>query len=304
MKRKAVVRIVVWSLIIVLLAAVIIAAIAASKNGLGGFQVGLGRFSLGYYRFGNSGQYQIGDFSADAGSVREIEIEWLYGDVRVESYDGDSISVSEDAGLDEDDMLRYRIHDGKISIKYRKSGFYYGSREKDLVVMVPNDADLDELKVSAGVGELTAAGLSVGQLELEMVSGNAVLERINASKLSTEFVSGEISVAGSSFEEAKLSCVSGEIDFSGIADEMEFECVSGKMSAAFEVTPSAIEIDAVNCDAEIFLPEGSGVAASTDGISSRVSIYGVEAGSEYTYGDGYTRLKVDSVNSDVTVLAK
>ncbi len=193
MKRKAIVRIVVWSLIIVLLAAVIISAIAASKNGLGGFQVGLGRFSLGYYRFGNSGEYQIGDFSADAGSVSEIEIEWLYGDVRVESYDGDSISVSEDAGLDEDDMLRYRIHDGKISIKYRKSGFYYGSREKDLVVMVPNDADLDELKVSAGVGELTAAGLSVAQLELEMVSGNAVLERISASKLSTESVSGKIS---------------------------------------------------------------------------------------------------------------
>ena len=118
MKNSAIVRIVIWSAVIVFLIA---AAVIVMVNGGWGFSTGAGIGSV--YKYSDSSSYSIGDFSANADEISSIDIEWISGSVNISEYDGDGITVSEDGFDDEDTKLRYRIKNGKLSIRFVKSGW-------------------------------------------------------------------------------------------------------------------------------------------------------------------------------------
>ena len=58
--------------------------------------------------------------------INRIEIKWVSGTVNVVAYDGDDIVFDEESSrtLDEDNKMRYRIEDGKLSIQFFKSRIF------------------------------------------------------------------------------------------------------------------------------------------------------------------------------------
>ena len=101
MKRNAIVRIIIFSLIIVML--------------LGILLVGLG---VGLYTFRTDTQsdaYILGGGEVPAREIREIEIEWTSGDITIQTADIDTITFQEIGSEDSDPMV-YRQNGDKLII--------------------------------------------------------------------------------------------------------------------------------------------------------------------------------------------
>lgn len=166
MKKSALVRIVIWSAVALLLAAVMVAVLAGGS--MQGFSINLGLFG---YSYANADEYRVGDFSVDASTIRNIDVDWLAGSVTIQTYDGNEIKVSEDSGLDDAEMLRYRISGDELSIKFCKSGRVRAKSGKDLVLLVPKNANLHDVDVSLVASDLeVSGGLSVDNFSAESVS--------------------------------------------------------------------------------------------------------------------------------------
>lgn len=138
MKNSALLRIIIWSIVLVILLAVTGLAIA----GFFGFDsiISFDGISIGNsYRYKDADSYLTGEFSIEAPSIKSIDLEWVAGSVDISVGEGDKIVVSESGYNDEDERLRYRIKDGKIDIKFRKSGMRMLSKlSKELHIKLPD----------------------------------------------------------------------------------------------------------------------------------------------------------------------
>lgn len=311
-KNKSVARIVIWSVVIVVLAAILIAAIFGGFSGINvfnGINIGIGGFGLSGYRYEDADKYLVGGFTlsgADAADIRHIDIDWPAGNITLDIGE-DEMIVEEDSGLDSDSMLRYKIEDGCLTIKYRKSGFYFFNSvgEKDLTVTIPKELALDELKISLTAGDLNTNGVGAEKITVENVSGEAVLDGVSAVEVKLETVSGDFNLSGANISELDAETVSGGVKLSGSVKNLKYESVSGNLRAEFDNAPDSIDINTISGGADIFLPVGTGLTVSRDTVSSHVSVYGDRIdGDGISAGDGVVRVDIESVSGDVSINEK
>lgn len=305
MKNSAIVRIVIWSAVIVFLIA---AAVVVMVNGGWGFSTGAGIGSV--YKYSDSSSYSIGDFSANADEISSIDIEWISGSVNISEYDGDGITVSEDGFDDEDTKLRYRIKNGKLSIRFVKSGWRNGiifgvgklSLEKDLTILVPKGKQFRELDMELVSSSVEVNGISADDFDIDTVSGAVNIENLTTNDIDIEGVSGAITLKDVSARTADIENVSGAIDFSGTVREIDFNTVSGGITAEFSEVPEIVSIDSVSGSTDIWMPK-TGISAEIDSVSGNVYAFGDKLGKsgEYTVGDGYMKLNVDTVSGGVEI---
>lgn len=304
MKNSAIVRIVIWSAVIVLL---IVAAVMMANGGLG-FSTGAGIGSV--YKYSDSSSYSIGDFSANADDISSIDIEWISGSVDISEYDGDDIKVTEDGFDDEDTKLRYRIKNGKLSIRFVKSGWRNGfvigvgklSLEKDLTILVPKGKQLRELDMELVSSSVEVNGISADDVDIDTVSGAVNIENLTTNDIDIEGVSGAIALKDITARTVDIDHVSGAIEFSGTVREIDFNTVSGGITAEFTEVPEIVSIDAVSGSTDIRMPK-TGISAEIDSVSGNVWAFGDKLGKsgEFTVGDGYMKLNVDTVSGGVEI---
>ena len=153
MRRNAIVRIVVFSLIALALTGILVA-------GLGG---GL------YITTHNSGTVATGQVEIDPSRVSKLEISWAAGTVTVKTGDTDKIVISEEGDYDEKHAMRYEIDEGTLEI-YHSSGSVsiVGSvPKKNLTVTVPAGWECRELDLDAAGVEVTVEDLLVKSVDLD-----------------------------------------------------------------------------------------------------------------------------------------
>lgn len=301
MKKSALVRIVIWSAVALLLAAVMVAVLAGGS--MQGFSINLGLFG---YSYANADEYRVGDFSVDASTIRNIDVDWLAGSVTIQTYDGNEIKVSEDSGLDDAEMLRYRISGDELSIKFCKSGRVRAKSGKDLVLLVPKNANLHDVDVSLVASDLeVSGGLSVDNFSAESVSGNIDISGMASDEIDLETISGHIAVSDSVADEVKISSTSGRVEFCGEANEVSADTVSGAISIDAVNAPSEIKIDTVSGNTEITLPAGTGARIERDTLSGKFSAFEQDvSGNGGTFGNSsgsITTIDADTVSGNVTV---
>ncbi len=304
MKNSAIVRIVIWSAVIVLL----IVAAVVMVNGGWGFSTGAGIGSV--YKYSDSSSYSIGDFSANADEISSIDIEWISGSVNISEYDGDDIEVTEDGFEDEDTKLRYRIKNGKLYIRFVKSGWRNGiifgvgklSLEKDLTILVPKGKQLRELDMELVSSSVEVNGISADDVDIDTVSGAVNIENLITNDIDIEGVSGAITLKDITARTVDIDHVSGKIEFSGAVREIDFNTVSGGITAEFSEVPEIVSIDAVSGSTHIRMPK-TGISAEIDSVSGNVYAFGNKFGKsgEFTVGDGYMKLNVDTVSGGVEI---
>ncbi len=307
MKNSAIVRIVIWSAVIVLL----IVAAVVMVNGGWGSSTGVGIGSV--YRYSDESSYSVGDFSANADEISSIDIEWISGSVNISEYDGDGITVSEDGFEDEDTQLRYRIKNGKLSIRFVKSGWRNGvifgignlSLEKDLTILVPKGKQLRELDMELVSSRVEMDSISADDVDIDTVSGAVNIEDLTSNDIDIEGVSGAINLKDISGRTVDIDHVSGAIEFSGAVREIDFNTVSGGITAEFSEVPEIVSIDAVSGSTDIRMPK-TGISAEIDSVSGNVWAFGDKLGKsgEFTVGDGYMKLNVDTVSGGVEIKEK
>lgn len=307
MKNSAIARIAIWSCVLVLLIAAVIFALVG-----GGVNISFG--GLGGYRYSDSSSYLIGDFSVDASmsdALEILDIDWITGSVTISEYDGDEIIVRED-GFDEDEdtRLRYRIKNGKLSIRFAKSGWFsFGigksSLKKDLTILVPNGKQFRKLDLELVSSSLDVNGISADDFDVDTVSGVVNVQSLTADNIDIEGVSGAVILENISAAAADIEQVSGRTEFSGTVNRIDFNTVSGKITAEFSEAPREVNIESVSGASTIYMPK-TGITAKIDSVSGGVRVFGDKLGKscDITVGDGYMTLNVDTVSGSVEINEK
>lgn len=258
-------RVIAWSLVTVILIATLI--FAFWNINVWNFNIDFGSIN---YKYPDDDKYNTGNATItreELNGINTLDIDWIDGSIDIISYDGDVVELyeSSDKVLDDDTVMRWRVHDGKIRIKYYKSGWIFGlfgksssNLKKKLTVKIPVDM-ISEIKVEAVStnvnldlqyniseadietvsGDVRLNGIHTkstadDEIDIKTTSGKIELHDCSSSKLKCESTSGSITVNGIFDNEAKVSAVSGKLELSGIFKKLKCSTVSGDINIRYD----------------------------------------------------------------------
>ena len=280
---SAVVRIIIWSVVLCLLTGLL--AWGLEEDGGGEIFPSL---NLAGYRYSDKG-FSVGNGSSEE-KITEISIDWLAGSVTVLAAEGDEIVITEDYdGEDGGLRLRWKIEGGKLTVKYCKPRSFgkVKADEKNLTVAIP-------------------ASMLDSMGEVEIVSVDTVVSYTgNADELSLDAVNGELTVIGD-VGELEVDAVEAQVIFRGGVRKAEVDCVNADATMYLDMAKE-LKFDQVDGSVVLYLAdEITGFAVEVEALSGDIEADGYE-GVEYTgkrsarWGDGSLRIYVNGVAGQLKI---
>ena len=225
------------------------------------------------YSYDNADRYKPGS-EPIANEISKLEVDWVSGNVAIESYDGSELTFAEssDKTLDEKTTMHYWMQEGgHLHIQFGKSGSKFKNLDKQLTVKIPASWNLDKI-------------------ELDVVSSDVTVNGIVCDDFELDGVSADVDIRTSAMKEFEMNTVSGNLnaDFSG---------------ADAEACLNKFSLESVSGSASLVLPENWGFSAEMESVSGKVicPFATKVAKGEYTYGDGRIDIDMESVSGSLTI---
>ena len=287
MKRNAIARIVIWSLVAVLLTSLLVVGISSSPSSFFSGDWSLGTIGVTYK---NSALYNVGGGTV-TDEFQSIKVNWTNGKINIESYDGEDTVISETEVAEKENKLRWRVEDGVLKIQQMAAGMRFGLKKtpkKTLTVKIPSNVaeGLKAVTSDSVSAEVTITGISASdKIEIDTVSGGANLKNIRTEKLDIDTVSGSIKAAGE-FTELESDSVSGDVTVSSATPLKKLDC------------------DSTSGNIRLTIPKNSGFTLKADTVSGDISC-GLPTVSESknrrVCGDGSADFETDTVSGDLII---
>ena len=287
MKRNAIARIIIWSLVAVLLTSLLVVGISSSPSSFFTGDWSLGGIGVTYK---NSALYNVGGGTV-TDEFQSIKVNWTNGKINIEAYDGEDTVISETEVAEKENKLRWRVEDGVLKIQQMAAGMRFGLKKtpkKTLTVKIPSNVaeGLKAVTSDSVSAEVTITGISASdKIEIDTVSGGADLKNIKTEKLDIDTVSGSIKAAGE-FTELESDSVSGDVTVSSATPLKKLDC------------------DSTSGNIRLTIPKNSGFTLKADTVSGDISC-GLPTVSEgknrRVCGDGSADFETDTVSGDLII---
>lgn len=291
MKSNAIVRIIIWSIVLVTLV-VVLAAFIADEVYLSNYTHDETAVLVPLAT--TPGQILPNEetLTLPADTIRDIEIEWVSGDIVILAADVDAISISESDVTDEQYSMIFQTTGEKLEIQFCEEGLmpglgirFTGDLNKDLYIEVPRDWEGRSIEIDAASANLEMHNITVKEMDFDGASGTGDFQNCHISDLD-------------------IDTASGDVYYQGTLDALDFDAASASFIGELQNTPSRIDMDSMSGKLDIALPEDCGFTLTMDGMSSSLAsdFYGtsIKNGS-HVYGDGRCRINVDGMDCDVTI---
>ena len=300
MKANAIIRIIVWSLTIIVLLSIILAVISFdlyrynAESILQNVAIDRGELTLEEDSPAATIYIdQTSEFTFDSNQIHEIEINWAAGSILIMPHDVEKIEVSESGNNDPKYAMECYLKHDKLIInfsektKYNNRGFGITLSEdlsKDLRILVPRDWNLNTLEINAASAKLEVCDMTIYDVEIDTASGICEFENCNVDTID-------------------LDTASGDIKFVGTLNILDCDAASANVVAILSNTPSQIDMDSMSGDLDITLPPDCGFTVSTEGLTSDFSsdFSTTMKNGNHIHGDGRCRIDVDAMSGDVTI---
>lgn len=287
MKRNAIARIIIWSLVAVLLTSLLVVGISSSPSSFFSGDWSLGTIGVTYK---NSALYNVGGGTV-TDEFHSIKVNWTNGKINIEAYDGEDTVISETEVAEKENKLRWRVEDGVLKIQQMAAGMRFGLKQtpkKTLTVKIPSNVaeGLKAVTSDSVSAEVTINGISASdKIEIDTVSGGANLKNIKTEKLDIDTVSGSIKAAGE-FTELESDSVSGDVTVSSATPLKKLDC------------------DSTSGNIRLTIPKNSGFTLKADTVSGDISC-GLptvsESNNRRVCGDGSADFETDTVSGDLII---
>lgn len=156
MKTNAIIRIIIYSLVILLLVGLLLTCL------------GIGTFMFNIH---TGGTFNEGTGSVNTDSVKNLEINWAAGSVTiVTDANADTISFTESGDFDDEKAMAYSVKDGTLTLDYSKPNFAIGlinTPSKDLLITVPTGWICDQIEINGAALKVDISGIHVSKLQLD-----------------------------------------------------------------------------------------------------------------------------------------
>ena len=290
MKTNAIVRIVLFSIAIIVLLGILLAGLA----------FGLFMYDSNSFLSSTTSYNQVLPATSDgmttqgtldASVIRNLDIEWVSGSIFIQPDENAAdITISETYV----DSAKYQMvckqSGNTLKIQYCKDSVTFPSFGinidflKDLVITVPKDWVCNSLDIDAASANVVVNDLTIGEVEFDGASGTCNFVNCNVDQLDVDGASGDIR-------------------FSGTLNTLDFDGASA--SCYLEVTnvPSRISMDGMSGNLDLTLPEDCGFTVSIEAMSSdfHSDFPTTMAGGDYVYGDGSCRISFNGMSGDLTI---
>ena len=221
-----------------------------------------------------------------AADVRDIKIEWVSGKILIQPMDVEAITFSESDITDIKNALVWEHRNNTLSIAFCEdaAGNFIGFRNtanlsKDLTIYVPRDWTCDSLKIAAASATLEANDLRINEVELDTASGACKFDNCTVKELD-------------------LDTASGDIRFYGFLDILDCDAASASV-----YVPSRMDMDSMSGNLDITLPDEAGFIANVEGLSAHFStdFETTTRNGSHVHGDGHCRISLSAMSGDVII---
>lgn len=262
MKKAAVVSLICSAVVLVLLC-VLFFVLMSWEDGW--------NFGLFHWNAGSDQDYQTGNAVFQTDDLRELQVEWISGSVRIEKYEGDTVKAYDNYEGDRENLkMRYRYQNGKLSVKFCRRRWFLGHvSNKDLTILIPERlaGQLEKVSLDNVSASVSVSGLSGGTLDLETVSGNIRAENLNFREVDLKGVSAECEFSSVSVDTLKQESVSGDFTFFGRVQSAELDAVSGNLRIDSSEMLADLRSETVSGNLDVLLPAGSVFTVQYDKVS-------------------------------------
>jgi hypothetical protein len=294
MKTNAIVRIILFSLAILILLGILIGGL-----GIGTLVILLGESSVAdaieevftiddsvsVDGTGSSGRY-------DASQINNLEINWVSGTIVIQPGDTDTIRFEESAVSDEKYQLSYKKSGDRLVIQFCEeshTSWKFGVNinkdiSKDLVITVPQHWICNSLEINTASARVEIRDLTIREVDFDGASGVFNLDQCIVDELD-------------------IDTASGDVEFSGELSILDFDAASANFYGVFLNVPKRMNVDSMSGDLDITLPENCGFSVSMDSMSSNFSsdFPTTVSNGNYVYGDQRCNININGMSSDATI---
>ena len=226
--------------------------------------------------------------------VQNIEIEWVAGSIAIHPSDSlSNIIVEESSSAGSNYNMVVKQSGQTLKIKFCEESIKLSSFginmdvSKDLVIRVPKNWNCNNLEIDAAATDVTISGLQINELDYDGASGNLFMENCNIVDLDVD-------------------TASGDVEFSGILKDLDFDSASAKFYGKFLQMPNHLNLDAMSGDMELVLPEYCRFTCELDTMSGSfvTDFETTQENGIYICGDKETacHIKISAMSGNVSIL--
>lgn len=289
MKTNAIVRIVLYSIAILLLLGILIVGFLAGSL-MTNFSTGI----TNEHQDSEKSELEVmtvdmnGSVSANA--VNSISIDWVSGSILIRPEDTDQITFSESHVSDEKEKMVWKIDGDTLKLQYCRDTVHFPSFginvqiSKDLVITVPRDWSCDKLEIDCASASLNVHDLTIKEVDFDGASGTCELYNCNV-------------------QEFDVDTASGDVIFTGTLQELDCDAASANCDIQVFNIPSRMDLDGASGDLKLQLPADCGFSCNLDSLSGtfQSEFPTTISGDHHIHGDGSCRINVSAMSGDVTI---
>lgn len=277
-KLRSVIKIILWSLLILILVGILIAGL-----------VGEG-ISIGYSEFaGLPGGTETSSAEINPDTIQNIDIRWVGGKVILQrDSSAQTLTFHEEKGASEK-SLAYRLDGNTLTIAFMKEstwnfGIQTGNQDKNLIVTIPDHCVQDKLTINSVSAEIRIIDLMCDEVDVITVSG-------------------DVSIESTAINSVEIGTVSGDVEYTGSILEFQAETVSGDCELTTILAPDEIEFESVSGGLKLNIPENMGFVLNHDSVSGDITtdIPLTSGKGRKTYGNGECSISTETVSGNVSI---
>lgn len=285
MKRNAIIKIVLWSAVLLVLLGLFFALLYIPAAGKPLRENTTETWNTA------SDPYSGTPVRVDAAKIREMEIEWVAGSIVIQPADTDEISFREEDVGGSGKSMHWKIQGDKILIQYAEDGKFplkarmdWKDETKDLIIEVPVTWQFDSLKVAAAASSLNVRDLSIREMEFDGASGECIFDNCTVEKLD-------------------LDTASGNVRFTGSLQLLDCDAASADIVLKLTNVPGKLDMDTASGDLDVTLPADAGFTVSMDTLSGdfESDFEFTMRNDNYVAGNGLCRIDVDAMSGDMII---
>lgn len=284
MKGNAIVRIIAYSLAIVILCGILVSSLCLDDFPGTGSSV--------REKIEPTEALQVLDIEYFETDVRNIEIEWVSGSIAIHTDEIiTDIIVSEVSPANAKHKMVCKQSGQTLKIKFSEEeielfGFHDNEFEsKDLVIRVPDE-------------------WIAKNIEMDVASVGINMDGITAAKFDFDGALGDCRLTDCNVDEIDIDTASGNITFTGTLDVLDCDAASADCNIVTFNIPRSIKMDAASGDLELVLPPNAGFSCEIDSLSSdlKTDFETSCVDSIYYHGDGACKIEMTAMSGDVSIL--
>lgn len=223
-----------------------------------------------------------------AAGIRELEIEWVSGNILIQSGDVAEIQISESGVTDADYVMQVRQKEEKLRIAFAQGTQSFlglgiqGELSKDLTVVVPASWACEDLEIDVASAKVEIQGLTVRDLEFNGASG-------------------ECNFTDCTVDSLDVNTASGDVYFTGRLRDFDCEAASASVYAKLSNVPEEMDLETMSGLMDITLPEDAGFTVSMESMKASFSseFDTTTQGNRYVCGNGQCKISVESMSGEV-----